>query len=241
MRAGVGNGRGANDIVFWTGEGELYESPSGKMVAKVDGVEVSKACYLNKDHVRVFSRKIFWYRDCETNEIITQHGDMPVKPIKYDWQVFDFERGVNEKDEFLVPIIPTVVRSPRAPPVMPITPRLAGTTDQLMFQVPVFFDLELPGRGFYRAWEFYDYFIDTSFATNKPPSLAWTRNGPNPPFINSDCGVMHFHAYRVNAFDELPEAVQSLVEKNYTLFRTPPTDMEEIDRSILEANNGVSF
>jgi hypothetical protein len=246
MRTGLGKGNGSSDVVFWTGEGELYESPNGKMVARLDGYEVSRAIYLNNDkgqeHVRIFSRKIFWFRDKHTNEILTEYNGLPVLPIKYDWQVFDLKRGdMNPKDPFLVSIIPEVVRSPRAPPLLPITPRKAGSSDQLWFQVPLFIDLELPGgRGRYQAWEFYDYSIDTTFPTNRPPSLAWTRNGSNPPFVEDGHGVMHFHGYRVDSFEELPESLQSLVgdENNgYSLFRTPPLNMDEVDKLLNAQKN----
>ena len=240
MRTGLGSGNGSNDIVFWTGEGELYEAPSGKLLAKLDGFEVSRATYMdeNKGHVRIFSRKIFWYRDVHTKEVMKEYDGQQVNPIKYDWQVFDLTRGSsNEKDPFLVSIIPKVIKSPRAPPLMPITPQLAGSKNQILFQVPLFIDLEIPGgRGYYRAWEFYDYFIDSNFPTNRPPSLAWTRNGANPPFVNDEKGVMHFHGYRVDSFDNLPEHLQHLVKKEYPIFIGPPKNMEEVDALIAEAN-----
>jgi len=234
MRTGVGTGKGSGEIVYWTGEGELYEAPSGKMIAKVIGLEVSKGEYINEDHVRIFSRKIFWFRDKRTNEIITNYDGIPVKPIKYDFQVFDFKRGVNEKDPWLVPVLPSVVRSKRHIPCMPITPRIAGSSEQILFQFPLFINLDLPDGRKYQAWEFYDYFVDTSFAENRPPSLAWTRQGSNAPFVTDDCGVMHFHAHRVATFEDLPECLQSLVEKDYSLFRYPPLNMGEVDKLIAE-------
>lgn len=269
MRAGLGNEKGSSDIVYWTGEGELYESPSGKLIAKVDGVEVSKGIYYVDDninsnngiddktgHVRVFSRKIFWFRDKDTNEIITQYNGRPVSPIRYDWQVFDFQRGSilpnKENSRWYVNILPTVVKSKRNPPdIMPITARTAGAPNQYWFQAPIFIDLEIPG-GTYQAWEFYDYCMDSTFPTNRPPSMSWTRNGYVPPFIlpptkndNKDnnnkndnhTGVMHFHSYRVDSFDELPTQIQNMIENEYSLFRYPPYDMEEIERLIQKEND----
>ncbi len=244
LRTGLDPSQKSSDAVFWTGEGELYESPSGKMLAKLDGMEVSRSQYLDekKDHVRVFSRKIFWYRDIETDEIMTEYNGETVNPIKYDWQVFDFTRGKvsNEKDPFMVPIIPEVIKSPRVPPSMPIQPKFMGSMNQLMFQVPVFIDWEISeSRGYYRAWEIYDYFIDRDFPTNRPPSLAWTRNGSNPPFIKDERGVMHFQCYRVDSFDGLPKHMQELVKKEYPMFCAPPKDMDEVDALIAKTNNDV--
>ena len=257
-----------SNVVYWTGYGELYESPSGTLLANVDGFEVSKAVYLNDNNhnqVRIFSRKIFWYRDPITNEILKEYNGQPVQPIKYDWQVFDLERGnVTStsstsstaiesssllQSPVLVPIHVKVVRSPRVTPLMPITGRIAGSPNQLIFQVPLFIDIEIPvpssststssdkkgnnmNTNHYRAWEFYDYYVDTSLTSNGPPTLSWTRNGDNPPFIENGNGVMHFQGYRVNTFDELPDSVKVLVKEEYPLFAQPPLDMEEIDELI---------
>lgn len=247
MRSGLGTGNGSNDIVFWTGEGEIYESPSGKLLAKIDGMEVSKAIYLDKekDRARIFSRKIFWYRDKDTNEIITEFDGMPVQPIRYDWQVFDVERSTTssanmntqqpQRDPLINPLTIQAVRSPRLTPPTPITPRIAGSKNQLWFNIPLFLDFKLPGgRGCYQAWELYDYSIDATFPDNRPPSLGFTRNGSIPPFVNDGRGVMHFQCNRVNTFDELSESLRSLIETDYVLFRTPPSNIEEVDRLIQE-------
>jgi len=173
--------------------------------------------------------------------------------------VFDLKRGeliVVNGDPFLVPILPTVIRNPRAPPLLPITPRIvaeiksSGSSNQLLFQVPLFIDLKikLPGDGDnsngncntinYRAWEFYDYHIDSTFPPNHRPSLSRTRNGSNPAFVE-ECGqgVMHFHGYRVDSFHELPESLQLLVNTEYELFRAPPLGLEDADRLLLEAKS----
>lgn len=244
MRTGLGTGCGSSDLVFWTGEGELYESPSGKPLATLDGFEVSRATYMDesKGHVRIFSRKIFWFRDLKTKEVLKEYDGQPVNPIKYDWQVFDLTRGQTENDDpLLIPIVPKVIKSPRAPPLMPIRPQIAGSRDQLLFQVPIFIDLKLPeDRGYYKAWEFYDYFIDLNFPANRPPSLAWTRSGSNPPFVSDERGVMHFHGYRVDSFEALPHHLQQLVKKEYPIFCEPPRDMDEVDALIAEASGGSS-
>lgn len=218
---------GSSDVVFWMGEGQLYESPSGKMIAKVEGFDASRGVYINDHHIRQFSRKIFWFRDPETNELITEYKGKPVRPIRYDWQVFDFQRGTAQGgDPSMVPILPTVLKGPRSVPCMPVTPRYAGK-DVILFQCPLFINIET-ANGPYQAWEIYDYTLDLSHDANRPPSLSWSRQGSNPPFLENGNGVMHFLGHRLDSFEELPRHVKTLVEEEYSLFRAPPLNMEEI-------------
>ena len=60
MRTGFGQGNGSSEEVYWMGEGQLYDSPSGKILANVDGFDVSRGIEIADGHVRQFSRKIFF-------------------------------------------------------------------------------------------------------------------------------------------------------------------------------------
>lgn len=228
---------GSSDVVFWMGEGHLYESPSGNVIAKVEGFDASRGIYMSDHHIRQFSRKIFWFRDPETNELIKEYKGKPVRPIRYDWQVFDFKRGTSSDngDPSMVPILPTVLKGPRSVPCMPVTPRYAGK-DVILFQCPLFINVET-ANGPYQAWEIYDYTLDLSHdVVNRPPSLSWSRQGSNPPFLEDGNGVMHFLGHRYDRFEDLPQHIKDLVnddEEDYGLFRAPPLNMEEIH--LLEA------
>eukprot|EP00979_Chaetoceros_neogracilis_P010934 scaffold2621_cov274-Chaetoceros_neogracile.AAC.4 len=217
---------GSSEAVYWVGEGQLYESPSGKIIANIEGFDVSKGVFMDQNHIRQFSRKIFWFRDPNTNELLTEYNGQPVQPIKYDWQVFDLKRGYNPNDPSMAPILPSVVKGPRSVPCMPVTPRYAGS-DVIHYQCPLFIDIETP-KGTYQAWEIYDYTLDLTHDANRPPSLSWSRQGSNPPFIQDGMGVMHFLGHRLDSFEELPEQIRTLVEEEYSLFQDPPMDMEEV-------------
>eukprot|EP00591_Stephanopyxis_turris_P011417 CAMPEP_0195528290 /NCGR_PEP_ID=MMETSP0794_2-20130614/30369_1 /TAXON_ID=515487 /ORGANISM="Stephanopyxis turris, Strain CCMP 815" /LENGTH=299 /DNA_ID=CAMNT_0040659407 /DNA_START=603 /DNA_END=1502 /DNA_ORIENTATION=- len=240
--------------VFWTGQGQLYSAPSGKVLANIDGFDVCKAVRVSDDIVRQFSRKIFWFRDPNTNEIMTEFNGKPVRPIKYDFQVFDYKRGMakplpmplspssavpqsksldwdDEYDPGLVPINPSIVKSmgSRTVPCMPITTRYAGK-GTLLYQMPLFIDIQT-SKVSYQAWEFYDYTTDVTDCANedKPPSISWSRQGDTPPFCHNGDGVMHFLGHRVNNFEDLPRHLRELVEnEDYEMFKNPPVDMEEV-------------
>ncbi len=237
MRLGLGSGIGASDMVFWVGEGQLYDSPSGEILANIDGVDVARGVKIGEKHVRQFSRKIFFFRDPKTNEIIKEFNGKEVKPIKYDWQVFDYKQGVNEKDPSMAPILMSVLKSRRLVPCMPIVPKSAGV-EQLMYQCPLFIDIET-NQGRYQAWEVYDYFLDTSFNENRPASVAWSRQGPNPPF-DFDDGVMHISGLRMTSFEDLPEEMQTLIEAEFPIYRAAPENMEEVERLESAMVNGNS-
>merc|ERR1712232_310431 len=221
------------------------------MLARVEGVETSHAVRLENGLVRILSRKLVWFLDPVTNEIMDEFEGKAISPIRYDAQVFDMEQGrIDEKDVSLSPILPYVVRSKRLVPCMPITPRWGGCKDVLMFQVPLFIDIEIPinipaGEGGsepaltnktrrYQAWEFYDYCLNVHH--ENPPILSWMRQGSTPPFCMDSSGVMHARGHRVESFEELPQSTQDYVNQNYPLFRGPPQSMEEVDRLLGKAS-----
>ena len=244
-------------LAFWTGQGQLYSSPSGEVLANIDGFDVAKAVRISDDVVRQFSRKIFWFRDPITNEVITDYKGHPVRPIKYDWQVFDYKRGMakplhvpmpstpsssssssealrNDYDQGLAPINPTIVKSvgSRTVPCMPITPRYAGP-DTLLYQMPLFIDIQT-NKVSYQAWEVYDYTVDLSDGVNgngnRPPTVSWSRQGSTMPFCQNGDGVMHFAGHKVDRFEDLPRHLIEMIEQNdeYEMFKKPPSDMEEV-------------
>ena len=237
---------GASPTVYWVGTGELYEAYSGRLLAKFEGFDVGTGVLVDNDHshVRQFSRKIFWFRDPMTNEIMTEYNGEEVRPIRYDYQVFDYQRppsspndAIDVKTEFacigtkLPSILPSIVSGPREVPVLPITTETSGS-NRLAFQCPVFIDVETP-MGSYQAWENYDYTHDITYPEGQPSICVWARQGSNPPFVENGKGVMRSRAHRVDRYEDVPESIRELVEGEggeYQLFRHPPKDMAEILR-----------
>ena len=264
MRLGVGEGPGSSNVVFWVGQGSVYQVYSGKILAHFEGFDVGRGVRMKlprddtsstsdivatpsstegKEVVRQLSRKIFWFRHAETNQLLTEYNGDPVRPIQYDCQVFDYQRGGSDGV-----IIPSVVNSQRQVPVMPITSLFiqpkndttssgeGASSPTCIFQAPVFVDLTFTRNtsdgsnvtSSYKAWEFYDYTVDCSFSPQRPLTATWCRQGPTPPF--GDPVVMKFVGHRVDRFTDLPPHMQTLVRETYPLYSVPPTDMAEVDR-----------
>merc|ERR1719203_1937386 len=57
----------------------------------------------------------------------------------------------------------------------------------------------------------------------------WLDQNKKQMLYQRDVVSMHFHGQRVNKFEELPEHMQRLVEKEFNLFRAPPFDMAEVN------------
>jgi hypothetical protein len=250
MRLGLGSGPGSCPSgVFWVGSGALYEAYSGRMVAIFEGFDVGKGLRPEKDRIRQLSRKIFWFRDPETGEVMTEYKGMPVRPIVYDAQVIDFHRnnsggggggdgggkGGRTEHGFITYSVEASLRKLNGLlPKMEITSRMAGQ-NQMTINVPVFLDVPIPnvngGGERYRAWEFYDYTVDPTFPPDRPPTAVWCRQGTVPPFSDHmEACVLRFAGHRVDRYEDLPERMKIEVEKSYPKFTGPPLDEEEAMR-----------
>ncbi len=232
MRLGLGTGAGSNpDGVFWVGGGAMYEVYSGKILAIFEGFDIGKGVQITDNHIRQLSRKIFWFRDPESNDILTQYEGKPVNPIVYDSQVIDYHRVSDGSITYSVEASLRVLKD--ALPKMKITSHMAGP-QQMMINIPVFLDIPMPnndnaagGGGRYQAWEFYDYNVDTTFSKNKPPTAVWCRQGSVPPFNMDSKAVLRFSGYRVETYNDLPERMRVEVERAYPHFQEPPKDTED--------------
>jgi hypothetical protein len=262
MRLGLGSGRGSTStgMVYWVGSGSLHEAYTGKLIAIFEGYDVGRGMRLSEDRMRQLSRKIFWFRDPITGEVMTEYNGMPVRPIVYDAQVIDYHRDRgNATDEgegggygsITYSVEASLRKLKGAIPSMRITSRDVGR-NQMMINVPVFLDVPVPsssssgtgngddggvggsgdGQRRYRAWEFYDYNVDPSFPPDRPPTAVWCRQGSVPPFfdVNNTNAVLRFSGHRVDKYEELPRRMRDEVEKYHPHFVGPPLDLEEAMR-----------
>ena len=256
MRTGVNydeNSKSSTKSVFWAGSGALYEAYSDRVLAKFEGFDVGQGIVQEMAEngrprvVRQLSRKIFWFRHPETNQIMDTYHGRPVSPIMYEYQAFDYVRPTSSSSPVqqhpsvcnseVVAALPKGVSGPRNILVSPITCRtVIHDKNTVLFQAPVFCDLDISvpnsksnDSSRYQAWEFYDYNVDISGL--RPPTATWCRQGANPPFVTENRGVLRFVGSRVDQFDQLPESIQEFIASNepvYGLFRNAPESMEEI-------------
>lgn len=232
-RLGLGTGPGSNsNSVFWVGEGALYEAYTGRILAIFEGFDVGRGVQLDDNHIRQISRKIFWFRDPATGEIMTEYEGEAVQPIVYGGQMIDYRKS--EEDGSITYSVEASKRSLKdALPEMKVTSRMAGP-HQMMINIPVFVDIPIAeerGGGRYRAWEFYDFGVDPSFPLDRPPTVSWSRQGSVPPFtdkMNSQEAVLKFSGYRVESYEELPDRMRMEVERAYPLFIGAPRDEKEV-------------
>eukprot|EP00440_Ansanella_granifera_P032637 gb/GFBE01035408.1/.p1 GENE.gb/GFBE01035408.1/~~gb/GFBE01035408.1/.p1 ORF type:complete len:358 (+),score=40.24 gb/GFBE01035408.1/:1-1074(+) len=229
MRCGAGEG--SESQVFWYCAGQLHARPGGEVLALVEGFDASLALSVSDEKMIQLSRKIFFFRDPLTNQVMTHFDGKPVRPIQYDYQVIEYSRTPNGQ------ILPSVVQGTgaqrRVVPCMPITTQCV-TPEQLLFHVPLFVDADIPGRGRYQAWEFYDFSLDS--AGDRSSYLTWVRQGACPPFASDPLGaVMHLTGRRFESFEELPESIRKLILPDdgpgeYELYQAPPLDLSEVER-----------
>mmetsp|Transcript_223 Transcript_223/g.421 ORF Transcript_223/g.421 Transcript_223/m.421 type:complete len:299 (-) Transcript_223:96-992(-) len=226
MRTGLGTGPGSSPHTYWVGGGALYEAYSGKKIAIFEGFDVGKGVQLGENHVRQLSRKIFWFRDPDTGDVMTEYEGEPVRPIVYDCQMIDYHK--NPENGSITYSVEASLRDVKGMPKLEITSQMIGSS-QMMIQVPVFLDIPLAnGQGRYQAWEFYDYNVDPSFPEDRPATASWCRQGSVPPFNTDSKAVLRFSGQRVDTFDELPERMRVLVDEKYPHFRFPPKDYKEV-------------
>ncbi len=217
MRIGTGN------AVYWYCVGEIYEYPSGKLIAKVEGIDTARLIKSESTAASKLqlSRKIFFYRDPKTNALIRETNGTKVEPIAYPYQkiVYELKNGK----------ISATVTQGKQPRVQTIESagdfHVRKLADNTVFSTPLF--LNFPG---YKAYENYDFFYFPRARNNESRyQLTWNRRGTLPVFFGGGDSVFQLVAYRVDRYDRLPRSVRETIESDWRLWMNPPTDLKEIE------------
>ncbi len=214
---------GAGEPVYWYCIGEVYEYPSGKLLAKVEGVDTAKLLKEESSDLKKvqLSRKIFFYRDPETNEIMREYNGEKVEPIAYPYQqiTYEFKNGK---------MLSGVVQGSE-----PRIQRIASTGNNLVrdfgslkiFSAPLF--LNFSG---YQAYENYDFFVSEKAAKGVPKyQLSWVRRGSLPTFFGGGDSVFQLVSYRVDKYENLPESIRRVLEREAKMWMNPPKNLKEIE------------
>eukprot|EP00245_Coleochaete_scutata_P007850 TRINITY_DN23636_c0_g1_i1.p1 TRINITY_DN23636_c0_g1~~TRINITY_DN23636_c0_g1_i1.p1 ORF type:complete len:552 (-),score=138.16 TRINITY_DN23636_c0_g1_i1:679-2184(-) len=209
---------------YWYSSGELYSYPEGRMLVRVEGFDATRALVMGPNVVHQLSRKVFVFRDKDTNEVLSQYNGTPVKPIKFPYQHISYTldgkqllteaTGGTGEDQTTLRGNVVSVR------------HMHGTT-QTVFTCPVFLNLQT-ANGSYLAYENYDYFMDKSEDDAAASHCSMVRIGATPPFAES--AVMHLVGWRLDTFAALPQTIRDYVATQDAMWREAPKDLEDIRR-----------
>jgi hypothetical protein len=74
--------------VYWYSVGTVRAYPSGALLARIEGFDATRSFWPDraKPLAHQYNRKIYVYRDAETNAIIRKHNGQKVAPIAYPYQ-----------------------------------------------------------------------------------------------------------------------------------------------------------
>jgi len=213
---------GTGEPIYWYCIGEVYEYPSGKLVAKVEGIDTARLIKSESTDTKKLqlSRKIFFYRDPVTNQLLREINGMKVEPIAYPYQQITYELRDAQ-------MINSVVQG-KAPRIQKIEgggKMIARELNGLvMFSAPLF--LNFPG---YQAFENYDFLIQPSATRGVPRyQLTWNRRGDLPKFFGGGDSVFQLASYRIDKYQDLPKTMREALESDGRLWMTPPADLAEI-------------
>lgn len=220
MRTGTGA------PVYWYTIGTVFSYPDGEALFRMEGVDTARRLPDGDDGVvHQASRKVFFYRDIETNALLHSYEGRAVEPIAYPYQYITYaleagsivtyvEQGAGE-------------RLQRIGPVENITQRRIGETR--VFSAPLFLDIPMGDGTRYQAFENYDFFIHPDTAgLSIPNQLSWVRYGDLPPFAGPGQGIIHLVSWRVDDYASLPDSMRDALEQEAPLWMAPPEDLEEI-------------
>lgn len=217
-------GDGKNNAIWWC-QGEVYQYPSGKLVARMEGIDHGHVLKVAKDSVIQLNRKTFTYHDLATNEIITEGNGQKLDPIAYPYQKITYMLKGNKLRTLVEQGAGT--RITKMGPGEGISVRKLG--DVYVWTAPVFLDFTTP-RGKYEAYENYDFFYNPALkSSSEKYQLTWERYGDLPAAIGGGKGIIHLVSYRVDSIDAIPsEVFKRYLKEKAQLWLAPPKDMAEI-------------
>lgn len=219
LKARVGTG----EPVYWYSVGEVYSSPDGALLARMEGFDTARLVRDETDPHTAYqlSRKTFVYRDPATNEVFREVNGKPATHIKYPYQYITYKLVDDRMQTFVEQGSGAQLRT--LGPAEEMVARRVG--DVVFFSAPLFLNFETP-RGTYEAFEHYDFFIQPDGSL--PNQLSWMRYGDLPPFLGPGKTVIHLVSWRVESFDDLPDTMKDWVKTDAQLWREPPKDLDEI-------------
>jgi hypothetical protein len=218
---------GTGSPVYWYSVGTLRAYPSGELLARVEGYDTSTSDRpeSGRSLARQFSRKIYIYRDAETNEVLRERNGLPVEPVAYPYQFITYEMAGDR--------LTTMVEQGAGARLQRIGPgdtmQVRTIGDAYVFTAPLFLDIPM-GERRYRAFENYDFFIQAPGGASNPNQLSWVRYGDAPPWAGGGPAIMHLITWRLDRYEDVPSTLRDYIEADAPLWRSPPTGIDDIRR-----------
>jgi len=219
---------GSGDPVYWYSIGTMRSYPDGEVIAVMEGYDTARMHRPDPDKslAHQYNRKIYIFRDPETNEVLREIEGRTVEPVAYDYQFITYELKDGGIETFVEQGAGDAVR--RIGPGKQMSMRMLG--DTAVFSAPVYLDFPIGPEARYQAFENYDFFLHPSGSVPEPNQLSWVRYGPAPPWAGGVPSIMHLVTWRVESFDEVPETLRTYIESDAVLWREPPKDLEDVRR-----------
>jgi hypothetical protein len=220
MRAGTGT------PVYWYAVGEVYSYPDGKRLLRIEGSDTARILYPPgaPGTAIQLSRKIFVYRDPQTNALLREYEGRPVDRIAYPYQFITYELVGDTLTTFVEQGAGAALR--KIGPGTDFLLRRVGTA--LVYSAPLFLNFETP-RGRYEAYENYDFFLrPTEQASASRHQMVWNRIGDLPAFVGKGRSVIQMVGWRVDRFEDLPATIRDYIRAEAPLWMAPPKDLDEI-------------
>ena len=214
----IGNG----EPVYWYGVGVINSFPDGKVLARVEGVDLGKLHRPDQTipSAQMYTRKFIVFRDPESNELLRdESGKLRFVGFNYqnftwrlegDYLMYDVEQGSGDQ-------VFTVTEG-RGNEIR----KMGGLT---VITTPVF--VESP---FGSWWEKYDLLIQDENDAEPRYQYVWGRYGPNFSFMGGGYNTMTSWLYRYDRYEDLPQSMRDIIEKEPGMdqWRNPPMNIEEI-------------
>jgi Protein of unknown function (DUF1838) len=211
---------------WWYCFGEVYSYPDGKLLAKMEGIDVARLLKVSKDSVIQLNRKTFVYEDPQTGQVMYgERNGKPVQHIEYPYQKITYALRGGQLATWVTQ--GSGARIQTMGPGYKSTARKLG--ENLVFSSPVFLQFETP-RGKYEAFENYDFFVAPAAKNTKDKyQLTWNRYGDLPPFLGGGKGVIQLVCFRLDTFDDIPETLRKHIQEKAPLWMNPPKSLTEIE------------
>lgn len=231
-RAGAPEDVGTGDPVYWYSVGTLRAFPGGELLYRMEGYDIANAKRVSETKAEQYSRKIYIYRDAETNEVVRAVDGQSVDPIAYPYQFITYELKEGEDGEAYLETFVEQGEHPRVQKIGPgrdITVRQVGELN--LYTAPLFLDFPIPGTDTrYQTFENYDFVVPDE-AADGPAMITFMRYGPLPRFAQKDgitMGAMHLQTWRIEDYEDVPQSLRDYVEADAPLYTAPPADFNAI-------------